>query len=106
MNDEELPEWFQMLKEVFKEWDAFDMRIYEDMNCANVLNQVRFAAIRDKKHSDAEEQSERAAELHVHPTTEQTCPECDGAKLVRFIGGFGVCPVCKGTGKSNRSAVE
>ena len=38
------------------------------------------------------------ADLKPEPPQGVTCPECKGAKLVRFITGMGVCPTCKGTG--------
>jgi len=86
MDDKDLPEWYQMLKGVFTELNAYDMRMYEDMSCANILAQVRFVAIRDKERSDIEEQSERAAELLRAPVqSEQTCPVCKVGKLEKVL---------------------
>jgi DnaJ-class molecular chaperone len=48
----------------------------------------------------------RAAELHVHPTTEQKCPRCKGTGRTHIGKLDYVCPRCKGTGISKRSAVE
>ena len=52
IDDSQLPEWYQMLKEVFGELNVFSNQFYEDMNCANVLMQARYAAIRDKAACD------------------------------------------------------
>lgn len=54
-DDSNLPEWYQMVKEVFGELGVFSQGFYEDMNCANVLAQVRYAAMRDKERSDEDQ---------------------------------------------------
>jgi len=47
----------------------------------------------------------RDAELHVHPTTEQKCPNCNGEGSGSTETGGWICGTCKGTGISNRSDV-
>ena len=63
MVSKDLPEWFQMLEEVFNEWNAFSQDMYDSMNCENVLIQAKYAALRDKKNSEQSELPSRAAQL-------------------------------------------
>ena len=47
MNDDELPEWYQMLALLFRELSIYDREFYAETLAAIVLAQARQAAVRE-----------------------------------------------------------
>ena len=47
MNDDELPEWYQMLARLFRELSIYDREFYAETLAAIVLAQARQAAVRE-----------------------------------------------------------
>lgn len=49
--EKDLPEWYHMVKGFFREIKIYSLSMYENMNGNSIMQQVRYAAERDKKNS-------------------------------------------------------
>ena len=62
IDDKDLPEWYLMTKDFFREIAVFSQEMYAEMSGAQLLAQIRQVAVRDKKRIDEEDRASRAAE--------------------------------------------
>jgi hypothetical protein len=75
--------------------EAFDrLRMYFRLNFTDGASDGAFL----KWCADMVKQSARESLYKVTPA-DKTCPECKGAKLVRYTFEVAPCETCKGTGK-------
>ncbi len=85
MVTKDLPEWFQMLEELFSDLNVYSSDYYDSMNCESILNQARYAALRDKNNMEQVTLKTRDAVEHCVELSsdKQTCPVCAVNKMER-----------------------
>jgi hypothetical protein len=93
----DLPEWYRMAEGFFNEIKVFSTEMYDEMNGASILTQLRYAAerevLKDAELKSALEGKFRVSGIHLEPRGGHRSNPFSLESNAQPTG-FAICPIC------------